>query len=459
MMKTLKAGFARVDVTPPLGIGIVGYYKPRYAEGILDELKISALALSCGEEKVVFLSFDNCYIMTDIAAKYRRRVSEVTGLSEEAVFIHATHTHTGPSLKKVERAGLNFLDTDEAASKEEQYNNWVCHKMADAALMAINDLKEAKMGWGVGEAPNVAFIRRFRMKDGSIQTNPGVNNPDIKEPIGEVDERVNVLRFDREGAENIVLVNFGNHPDTVGGNLISGDWPRLLCETVEKALDNTKCIFFNGAQGDVNHVNVHPTGGFLNDTFHDFDDVSRGYGHARYIGRVVAGAVLQVYDKVKYVAVDSLRYMQRRIQIPSNMPKPEEIPEAGRIMALHEAGRDEELPYTGMMLTTVVADAKRKLSLEHGPEFFEMDLCGVAIGNVVLVGIPGEPFTAIGRGLKDTAEWELVLPVGLVNGYWGYFPAKEAYDEGGYEAKASKFGAGVAEAIIEEGKQLMRDLR
>ena len=458
-MKTLKAGFARVDVTPPLGIGIVGYFKPRYAEGILDELKISALAMSHEAEKVVFLSFDNCFVTADIASKYRRRIADVSGLSEGAIFIHATHTHNGPFLKREKGSGLNFLDANVTESKEEQYNDWVCHKMTDAVLMALNDLKEAKMGWGVGKAPNVAFIRRFRMKDGSIQTNPGVNNPDIKEPIGEVDERVNVLRFDREGAESIVLVNFGNHPDTVGGNMISGDWPRLLCETVEKALDNTKCIFFNGAQGDVNHVNVHPTGGFLNDTFHDFDDVSRGYGHARYIGRVVAGAVLQVYDKVKYVDVDSLRYMQRRIQVPSNMPKPEDIPEARRINALHEAGRDEELPYTGMMLTTVVAEAARMLSLEHGPEFFEMELCGVAIGEVVLVGIPGEPFTAVGRGLKDTSEWELVLPVCLVNGSWGYFPTKEAYDEGGYEARSSKFGSGVAETIVAEGKQLMKSLQ
>lgn len=81
------------------------------------------------------------------------------------------------------------------------------------------------MGYGVGFAPNIAFIRRFRMKDGSVKTNPGVNNPDIVAPIGEVDERVNVLRFDREGADSLVLVNFGDHPDTIGGELVSADWP------------------------------------------------------------------------------------------------------------------------------------------------------------------------------------------------------------------------------------------
>lgn len=458
-MKKLLAGFARVNVTPPLGIGMIGYYKPRYAQGILDELEINALALSCGEDKVVLLSFDTNCVNTDVADKYRKCISETTGLCKEAILIHATHTHTGPFLSREDSKEINFLSPDVQNSKEQQYGDWVCQRMADAALLALNDLKPAQMGWGVGNAPNVAFVRRFRMKDGSIQTNPGVNNPEIKEPIGEVDERVNVLRFDREGAETIVLVNFGNHPDTVGGSMISGDWPTLLRHTVEQSLDNTKCLFFNGAQGDVNHVNVHPTGGFLNDTFHDFDDVSRGYGHAKYIGRVLAGAVLQVYDKVKYVEVNSLRYMQRKIQVPSNMPKTQELSEAYRIIALHEAGRDNELPYTGMMLTTVVAEAARMILLEHGPEFFDLELFGVAIGDVALIGIPGEPFSAVGRRLKDTQDWGLVLPICLANGACGYFPMKEAYDEGGYEARSSKYGVGVAEKIIEEGKQLMRELQ
>lgn len=140
------------------------------------------------------------------------------------------------------------------------------------------------------------------------------------------------------------------------------------------------------------------------------------------------------------------------------MPKREDMAEAYRINELHEAGKDDEIPYAGMMLTTVVAEAARMLRLEHGPESFEMQLSGIAIGDVVLLGIPGEPFTGIGRALKDTEGWELVLPTCLTNGSEGYFPMKEAYDEGGYEARSSSFQAGVAELIIEEGKKLMSDL-
>ncbi len=191
---------------------------------------------------------------------------------------------------------------------------------------------------GIGQAPDIAFIRRFRMKDGSVRTNPGVNNPDIVAPIGEVDERVSVIRFDREGADTLVLVNFADHPDTVGGCKISADWPGFVRKTVEKVLDDTKCIFFNGAQGDVNHVKVHTKEGDLNGMFMDFDDVSRGYAHAQYMGRVVTGGVLQAFDKVKYVDVDSIRYQQRMIHVPANLPTADELLEARRINELHLAG-------------------------------------------------------------------------------------------------------------------------
>ena len=452
-MNTLQAGFGRVNVTPMLGIDIVGYFKVRKAEAVLDELEINALALGCGETKVVLLSMDHCGIKQALADRFRRHVSEVTGVPYEAVLIHATHTHTGPALDGGTVCG------EAADPLIAEYTQTVYHKMADAAVAAIADMKPAKMGYAVGTAPNIAFVRRFRMKDGSVKTNPGVNNPDILAPIGDVDERVNVLRFDQEGGKSLVLINFGDHPDTVGGNKISCDWPGFARRTVEQAIEGTRCIFFNGAQGDVNHVNVHPTGGYLNDMFMDFDDVARGYKHAQFMGRVVAGGVLQVYDKVYYRDVDSIRTVQKVLEIPSNMPAPEDMAQAHHINDLHNAGKDSELPYKGMMLTTVVAEAGRMVRLEHGPASFPMYLTGIAIGDVVIAGIPGEPFTGIGRGLKAAQGWELVLPMCLVNGSEGYFPMQDAYDEGGYEARSSNFKAGVAELIVEEGTKLLDSLR
>ena len=446
-MNNLKAGFARVNINPPMGISIRGYFKKRFAEAILDDLQANALALQCGDVKTLLISIDHCGMAQEISDRCRKAASDASGVPMENIILSATHTHTGPNID---------FESEEEIVRE--HSVFVERRIADVAKFAVADLKDAKMGYGKGVAPNVAFIRRYVMKDGSIKTNPGVNNPDIVRPVGETDESVNVMRFDREGAETLVFVNFANHPDVVGGSKISADWPGLLRADVEKILDNTKCIFFNGAQGDVNHVNVHPKDGDLNGTFMDFDDVSRGYAHAEYIARVVTGGVLQVFDKVKYVDVDTLISEQKVINVPSNRPDPKDMPEAHRINDLHEAGRDNELPYEGMMLTTVVAEAGRMVRLENGPDAFDMRLSGMAIGPVAIIGIPGEPFSGIGKGLKATEGYGMILPCCLSNGSQGYFPMQDSYDEGGYEARSSRFKAGVAEFIIEEGKKILNSM-
>ncbi len=447
-MNKLKAGFARVNINPPMGIPIRGYFKVRLADGVLDDLEINALALECDDVKALLICLDHCGIEQNLCSDYRKSASDATGVPMENIIISQTHTHTGPALER---------NSEDALIKE--YTDFVGKRITDVAQFAVADLKDAKMGYGKGSAPNVAFVRRYVMKDGSVKTNPGVNNPDIVRPIGDTDESVNVLRFDREGAETIVYVNFANHPDVVGGCKISGDWPALLRKDVEKILDNTKCIFFNGAQGDVNHVNVHPTGGYLNGMFMDFDDVSRGYAHAQYIARVVTGGVLQAFDKVNYVDVDTLTACQKVINVPSNRPDPKDMPEAHRINDLHNAGKDDEIPYEGMMLTTVVAEAGRMVRLENGPDAFDMRLSALKIGPVAIIGIPGEPFTGIGVALKQTEGFDMIIPCCASNGYEGYFPMQDSYDEGGYEARSSRFKAGVAEFIIKEGKELLTSLR
>ena len=438
-----QVGYAEVNINPPLGIFVHGYYIDRFAKGFLDDLLASAMALKCGDKTVLMIAVDNCLINTPIADGYRQQIAEATGVSADDIFICASHTHTGPEL------GDKYEDSA-------QYTQFLGNRLCDAATMALADLKTAKMGFIYGWAPErVAYIRRYKMKDGSTWTCPPINDPNIDHPIGQLDQRVNVLRFDREGGETVVLVNYGVHADTINGDLLSSDFPHWLRRTVAKALDGVKCMFFPGAQGDVGSTHVWPTGGDMNDTEISFDNEMKSPGMARFVGRALAGTVLQVYDKVEYVDVDSIDCIRSTLKIPTNMPKPEDMPLAHKYAELHEAGRDDEIPYTAMELTTVVAEAVRMCELEHGPGFIDLTLTGVRIGNVALVGIPGEPFTDVGVAIKEATGWDLILPCGLTNGYQGYFPMQSAFDEGGYEARTSRYAAGVAERIIAGGKDLL----
>lgn len=455
-MNNLKVGYAKTNINPPLGIAVTGYYIDRFAKGFVDDLEVHAIVLSDTKKEIAMVSVDTCYMVIELIDRIREQVSSQTGISADSIFITATHTHTGPDLSyggMSADCGTNPVNVS--------YTEFLIKRIGDAVELARNDIKPAKMGFCVGYAPErVAYIRRYRMKDGSTMTCPPVGDPNIDHPIGELDQRVNVIRFDREGGCTVVLVNYGVHADTVNGELICADFPAWMRKTLDAALDGTACMFFPGAQGDVGSTHVFPAPGDMNDTEISFDNEMKSPGMARFVGRALAGTVLQVYDKVAYVDVEDIGVCHKTMQIPANLPPKEALPLAHKYKELHEAGRDCDIPYTAMELTTVVAEAIRMCDLENGPEFFEMDLTGVRIGNLAFVGIPGEPFTEIGVGIKAAVEgFDLVLPCALTNGSYGYFPMNSAYDEGGYEARSSKFKAGVAETIVSDAKALLEALK
>ena len=451
MAKNFSVGYSKVNANPPLGIGVGGYYVPRYAKGFLDDLEIITLVLSNEDKKIALISLPLCKISADLVNKFSELIEQSTGIDKDNIFISATHTHTGAFLEIPEQKVFEFDD-----NLVMEYQALFSRRIVDGVKMALEDIKPAKMGYCVGYAPErVAYIRRYMMKDGTTYTCPPIDDPNIDYPLGTLDQRVNVVRFDREGADTVVMYNYGLHADTINGEMLSSDWPHWTNKTLEKALDGVKGIFFNGAEGDVGSTNVHPKDGDMNDTEISFDNEMKSPGMARFVGRAIAGTILQVYDKVKYVEVDKIDMIKKQISIPTNMAKPEELPLARKYVALHEAGLDSEIPYKAMQLTTVVAEAYRMLALQNGPEEYKLDLSLVTIGSIAMLGIPGEPFTDIGVEIKKAKGWELIMPCSLTNGDLGYYPMKSAYDEGGYEARSSIFKAGVAEIIIEEAKKLL----
>ena len=452
-MRTFQVGYASVNINPPLGCGIQGYYIPRFAKGFLDDLEAHGIVLSLGETKIAMISVDTCELFAPIIARFRVAIEKATGIKGENLFISATHTHTGPLVQQTDA-----FEADPEPIK--RYVDFLVERMVDLVKLALLDLKPAKMGFITGYAPErVAYIRLYRMKDGTTMTCPPINDPNIDGPIGELDQRCHILRFDREGGPSIVLFNYGVHADTVNGELLCSDWPGWMRRTLDKALDGVKCLCFVGCQGDVGSTHVNPCGGDMNDTEISFDNEMKSPGMARFVGRALAGTVLQVYDKVEYVDVDDLQILHKFVEVDANRPAPEELPLAHKYKDLHDAGRDDEIPYTAMALTIAVSEAIRMCNLEFGPDTFTLELTGLKIGPVAFLGIPGEPFTEIGVRIKETEGWKQIMPVCLTNGCEGYFPSPEAYAAGGYEARSSHFKPHVSHKIVEGCKELLQQLQ
>lgn len=245
-----------------------------------------AVAFDDGSTKAMVIALDLCLLGQEYYDSFKESISGATGIDKDAIFINCSHTHTGPLV------GTDFASGD---SSSKAYDEFLIASVRDAAIYAVDDLCESRIETAMGEAKGISFIRRFRMKDGSIATNPGVNNPNIDYPLGEPNETVKLVKILRDGRDDIFMVNYGTHPDSVGGEYISADYMGYVCSILESAVPSTKCIFLLGPQGDVNYVNVSPAKGESRISNIDFDSVPRSIKHAEYMGRVIAGAVLSIW--------------------------------------------------------------------------------------------------------------------------------------------------------------------
>lgn len=437
-VETFLAGYHRIETTPPLGTPIAGYYHRRLADGVLDPLHARCLALSDGETRALIYSVDIIYIVDDAIAEIKAEITRKTKVPAEAIFIACTHTHTGPST--VLKGSHNTLPED--TETIDFANRILASRCADAAVMALEDLAPAKILLGRSEAKGISFIRRFRMKDGTMRTNPGANNPDVECALGEPDEQVQLVRFVREGKKEIALINFQCHPDVISGNKYSADWPGLACNYLESALDDgVVALLINGAQGDTNHYRAKTTPGEV---------IPKRYEMSHHMARTIAGAALAVWGTCVSTPSGKVNAAMPPIKVSANKGKPEEVPLAQKYVDLFEAGRGREIPGTGMEHTANVAWAFRVIRLKDSPAETNVPLSVITVGKTLAFGgFPGEPFTWMGTELKAKSPFTMTIPACTVNGSRGYFPVKSAYGSGGYENATSRFKAGTAEQLVE----------
>ena len=262
-------------------------------------------------------------------------------------------------------------------------------------------------------------------------------NPDVVGPIGEADNTVRLVRIKREGTKDIAIVNFSTHPDVIGGNKFSADWPGFVRRMTEADIPNVNCILINGAQGDTNHVNVNSNG------------TKKGYEHSRYMGRVITDTVLKIWDKTEKREATPVSGQVQMKYIPTNTKYMDRVEEFKKKMQDLNAGLIPK-PEMGEL-----AEMSRVSQLYEETLFQKVPVSVVGMGQIGFVGFGGEPFTQYATAAREAAPEMFVITACLTNGGQGYLPTKEAFDEGGYEARNSRFTAPVAEILQGTAKEML----
>jgi hypothetical protein len=280
----LRAGAAQVGITPPVGIGLAGYYFERGADGTNDDLFAKALVLDAGGTKAALVTLDLISTTRPMVEAARREIEKATGIPGANVMISATHAHTGPVLAE---RGQRDDASGENAQLTQKYSSGLPALITESVRLAAERLEQVRASAAVVLEPNLSFNRRFHMRDGSVGWNPGKMNTNIVRVAGPIDPEVGVIYFEaassRPPAKPLATyVNFAMHPDTVGGAKFSADYPGALARRLaEYKGPDMVTLFANGACGNINHINVNWAGR------------QNGPPEAARLGTILAGSVFK----------------------------------------------------------------------------------------------------------------------------------------------------------------------
>jgi len=443
----LKGGCAKVNITPPLGIPLIGS-KGQPSDDILDELYAKAMVLNDGRNTVAIVSADLLYTpLEEITEPVREIIKEKLGIPEQNVLVCATHTHSGPEV--FARPKLPSKGRMPACEIDQSYLQTLIKKVAGSVLIAHKNMQErsavrrpadrkagseVRIGAAKGEIAEILYNRRPRSADGSVKmafTLPaevvatrkiergpkGSVRTTFTHPpeetgldFGPIDAEVCVLRVeDMNRAIVGSVVNFGCHPVCIYPYLstsISADYPAYTTRVVEQT-EGGICLFTLGLAG-----NTVP--------------VRRGVKAREQIGKALGGEALRRLQLVTTTGSATLKALKKEIKFPTK-----------------KAASPAE-----------TADENKTIN------YVTTEIQVLRVGDIYILGLPGEILVEVGLEIKKRAGLENLFIVTLSNDTIGYVCHSQAYEEGGYEpGPGTNLAQGAGEIMVKEALNIVNQMK
>jgi hypothetical protein len=320
-------------------------------------------------------------------------------------------------------------------------------RVADAVRLAQNRLRPAIVGHASASCPGEVFNRRYWMKDGSVITNPG-RRPEVVRPAGPTDPEVGVLMLlDRERSPIAALANYALHyvgPGAGEHETISADYFGVFDRALQRCAGREfVAVMLNGCCGDVNSIDVF---GPVREYPYDHYQVDR-------VANVVAGAAQMACNSIhRYDSQIRLAVANDTLTICRDEVTEAEVAAAKERLAQPDS---EEQARKATSADPAWLKATRVLELAETPLERPAPIQAMRIGEVGLVGLPGEIFVEIGLQIKAGSPFPRTLVGELANGTVGYVPSDAAYDQGSYEVYTSVIPRGTGTKMAETALRLL----
>jgi hypothetical protein len=391
---TLKISTFSKDITPQPGVLLAGYGPDVVSKAIHDPLFIKGIALDDGKQRTLLLSFDLIGLDRDFVVAIRKACSKIVDIPAENVVLTCTHTHSGPHTRHL--ANLNL--SGQRLKEFEQYKSFLIESSADAVLNSFSVMNEVDV-FHYSAQCHENINRRYISPDNKCTYIP-TNKHLIPLANNITDPELGMIYFvDSETKEPLAtIVNYTAHPLTcqsegLASHLISADYPGVLRCEVEKQLGGN-CIFISGACGD-----IHPKG------------FESGFSRTEEMGKTIAQKVINCYSNAIW---NPEKYLMSSIDLGIELTSVK--------LAFRKTGCIEA-----------------RLPLYAGKDAAEAELQILSIGDIALVGVPGELLCSPGLEIKWNSPFRKTFILYNSTAYLSYLPPANYFKQGGYEVDCCHF--------------------
>ncbi len=461
----LQVGAAEVDITPPNGFPMAGYYHERLATGAIDRLKAKAIVFRQGSLQAALVVNDLTGISIDLTTAVRQRASKLTGIPASNIVLSATHSHTAPEYYLSVYQLLQGEKSARAQPERLQYAENLIQSISDSIVAAHKSLASVKVFSGSAtQTTPVSFNRRFVMRDGSVRTWMNYENKEVVRAAGPIDPEIGLvaLRASDTNQPLAVLSNFALHLDTVGGTRWSADYPFFVEQELRSELGSGLIsVFGTGCCGDINHAD--PNRRERNKT--DFIGGS--------LGKTIRGSV----KDLPALTSDRLTFQQRTVQLPLQEFSGTEVPRAAGVLQAVKDGTKvdflEQVTAYKIAMVDMLRNQTPSTNLtglinwgiskqwsgigSHLP----VEVQTLSIGDdLAIVCLPGEVFVDLGLAIKRASPYRTTLVIELCTCVETvYIPTRAACAGGSYEVTNSTVKPGSGEMLVEAAIELLRESR
>jgi hypothetical protein len=429
--QTVFVGVAGADITPPVGIKSVGFAARGPLTKFHDPLVATALVFAEGDQQIVLISCDLLGLDAETVGELRSQIGARCGTPPGNVTVACTHTHYGPDAYRAM--------SDPLVSA---YRANLVHILAGLVEEAKDSQVAAHLGVGWGES-DIGVNRREKLPDGRVILGQNLAGP--------IDRSVGVLRVDDvSGSPMACVVNFATHPVSQGSQVdhISADYPGRMRQVVE-ALTGTKCLFLQGACGNINAAIMGPS-----------------YEPAWTLGTRLGCEVVRVWETIQPRPQTGLGTASTVAELPAIRYASEkeavEVVEAAEHDLERLRSRDGAAGWVSWAERRLLRARQAVNSWQTGVPAgtVEAELQAWHVGDFALAAAPGEIFVELGMRVRSESPFRNTFFVGYANGSIGYVPVPEAYPDGGYEVlRASQVDPGAAQLLTDGSIELLQKLK